>query len=105
MSNRTLPKTPLQIICKIILYYPFIVKNIIGPDNNFHPTHAEAAFVPSTMMQSFLKSNSKPSHVGINWIALAEYSQMSTYVPGFHSFVRFFASFCIGQISHQQDKG
>ena len=40
-------------------------------------------------------------------IALAEHSQMSTYVPGFQSFssVFFFASFFIGQISHQQNKG
>ena len=48
---------------------------------------------------------SKPYHVGIHWIALAEHSQMSTHVPGFHSFFSFFASFCIGQISHQQHKG
>ena len=26
---------------------------------------------------------SKPCHVGIQWIALAEYSQMSTHKPGF----------------------
>ena len=26
---------------------------------------------------------SKPCHVGIYWIALAQYSQMSTHVPGF----------------------
>ena len=26
---------------------------------------------------------SKPCHVGIHWIALAEYSQMSTHTPGF----------------------
>ena len=26
-------------------------------------------------------------------------------MPGFQSFFRFFASFCIGQISHQQHKG
>ena len=38
-------------------------------------------------------------------ITLAEYTQMSTHVPGFQSFFRFFASFCIGQISHQQHKG
>ena len=30
---------------------------------------------------------------------------MSTHVPGFQSFFRIFASFCIGQISHQQHKG
>ena len=52
--------------------------------------------------QTFEKS-SKPCHVGIHWIDLAEYSQMSTHVPGFQSFLTgFFASFCDGQISHQQ---
>ena len=30
---------------------------------------------------------------------------MSTHLPGFQLFFRFFASFCIGQISHQQHKG
>ena len=30
---------------------------------------------------------------------------MSTHVLEFQSFFRFFASFCIGQISHQQHKG
>ena len=48
---------------------------------------------------------SKPCHVGIHLKALAEYSQMSTHLPGFQSFLRFFASFCFGKISHQQHKG
>ena len=48
---------------------------------------------------------SRPYHVGIQWIVLSEHSQMSTHVPGFHSFFKFFASFCIGWISHQQHKG
>ena len=48
---------------------------------------------------------SKPCHVDIHSIALAEHSQMSTHMPGFQSFFRFFASFGIGQISHQQHKG
>ena len=48
---------------------------------------------------------SKPCHVGIHWIALTEYSQMSTHLPEFRSFLRFFASFCNGQISHQQHRG
>ena len=30
---------------------------------------------------------------------------MSTHVPGFQSFSRFFALVCIGQISHQLHKG
>ena len=42
----------------------------------------------------FWKS-SKPYHIGIHWIALAEYSQMSTHLPGFQSFFRFFASFLL----------
>ena len=47
--------------------------------------------------KDFWKS-SKPCLVGINWIALAIYSLMSTYVPGFSHFSLFFSSFCIGQI-------
>ena len=48
---------------------------------------------------------SKPCHVGIHWKALAEYSQITTHLPGFWWFFRFFASFCIGRISQQQHKG
>ena len=80
---RTLSSTPFQICCKII----------------FNPSNAEATFLQSTRTQIFLKP-SKPFHVGIHWNALAECSQMSTHIPGFQSFFRFFASFCIGQISH-----
>ena len=32
-------------------------------------------------------------------------TQMSSHVPGFKSFFRFFESFCIGKISHQLHKG
>ena len=45
---------------------------------------------------------SNPCHVGINWIALTEYSQMSTHLLGFQSF---FASFCIGHKGQQQHWG
>ena len=48
--------------------------------------------------KDFWKS-SKPCHVGTHWIVRAEYHQMSTHMPGFLSFFRFFASFLIGQIS------
>ena len=34
----------------------------------------------------------KPSHVCFHWIALAEYSQMSSHVPGFQSFFSFFCN-------------
>ena len=38
-------------------------------------------------------------HVSSHWIALAEYSQMSTHKPGFQSFFKvFLASFCVGPI-------
>ena len=47
---------------------------------------------------------SKPFKFSTHWIALAEYSQMSTHLPGFQSFSSFFASFCIGQISRQQHR-
>ena len=57
----------------------------------------EATFGQSTRMQRIFEKLSKPGHLGIHWIALTENSQMTTYVPGFHSFLRFFASFCIGQ--------
>ena len=48
---------------------------------------------------------SKACHVGIHLKALTEYSQMSANVSGFQSFSGFFASFCVGQISHHQHKG
>ena len=37
--------------------------------------------------------------------ALSEHCQMSTHLPWFHSFLSFFASFCIAQVSLQQRKG
>ena len=38
------------------------------------------------------RKSSKPCHVGIHWIGLAEYSQISTHVPGFQPFS---LGFCI----------
>ena len=55
--------------------------------------------------RKYFRKPLKPCHVGIHWNALTEYFHMSTHLPGFQSFFRFFASFCIGQISHQQHKG
>ena len=46
-----------------------------------NPSNANATFVQSTRMYDFCKP-SNPCHAGINWIALAEYSQMSTHVLG-----------------------
>ena len=43
--------------------------------------------------------------MGIHRKAFIRYYHMSTHVPGFQSFFQVFASFGIGQISHQQHKG
>ena len=42
----------------------------------------------------------KPCHVGIHWIALAEYSQMSTYMPGFQSFFSFLHHFELAKVAN-----
>ena len=39
----------------------------------FNLFNAEATFVQSARTQRFKKKSSKPCHVGIHWIALAEY--------------------------------
>ena len=54
------------------------------PLRGFNPANDEATFVISTRAHDFRKS-SKPSYVGIHWIALAEYLQMNTHMPGFQS--------------------
>ena len=41
---------------------------------------------------------SKSCHVGIHWIALAEYSQMSTYLPGFPVIFQLFVSFWVAKL-------
>ena len=48
-------------------------------------SNAEATFVQSTRTQRFLKK-SKTCHVCIHWIALTQYFQMRTHVPGFQCF-------------------
>ena len=47
----------------------------------------------------------QPCHFGMQWIALAEYSQMSPQVPGFQPFSSFFQSFCFGQIRQHATYG
>ena len=42
---------------------------------------------------------SKPCHVGTHWKALAEYSQMSSHLPGFQSFFQVSASFCLAELT------
>ena len=54
-----------------------------------NPSNAEASFFLSTRMHIFWKKSYKTCNVGIHWIALTEYSQMSTHLPGFQSYFRF----------------
>ena len=56
-----------------------------------NPSNAEATFVQSTRAEFFWKP-SKPCHVGIHWITLTEFHQMSTHMPGFHTFFRVFCT-------------
>ena len=65
-----------------------------------YPSNAEATFIQSTRTH-----NLNPVMFGIPWKGLTEYSQMNTHLQGFQSFFMYFASFCIGQISHQKHKG
>ena len=64
----------------------------------FNTSNAEASFVRRMRMWLFLWKPSKPYHVGIHWIALAEYSQMSTRVPGFQSFSWFLRHFVLAKL-------
>ena len=64
--------------------------------------NAEATFIQITRT---LRKPSKPFCAGVHCIALTENFHLSTHVPGFQSTLRFFTSFSIGQISHQQHKG
>ena len=60
---------------------------------------------PKAQERKNLWKPSKPCHVGIHWIALTEYSQMSTHLPGFRWFFRILALYHIGKISHHQHEG
>ena len=68
----------------------------------FNPSNAEATLAQE---RKNLWKPTKPCHVGIHWIALTEYSQMSIHSPRFRGFFRISALFCIGKISQQQHKG
>ena len=65
---------------------------------HFNPSNAEATFVKTQGCKDFWKTF-KSCHFGIHWIAIIEYSQMSTNEPGFQSFYRFFVSFCNGKLA------
>ena len=56
----------------------------------FNPSNTAATFVQRTLARKDFWKAHNPCRVGIKRIALAEYSQMSTYVPRFHSFLMCF---------------
>ena len=61
--------------------YLRVLKEMFLMTQNMNPSNAAATFIQNTRVQKFWKP-SKPCHVGIHWIALAEYSQMSAHGPG-----------------------
>ena len=64
----------------------------------FNHNNAKATFIQSSRKQNLWKP-SKLSHVGVYWIPLAEYSQMSTYLSGFQSFSRFLPHFVLAKFA------
>ena len=63
-----------------------------------NPYNAEAL---SSKLQGYknFRKLAKPCHVGIHWIALAEYFQMSTHMPGFQSFSGFLHLFVLAKLA------
>ena len=110
MLIRPWPTTLIEILSKLILNSKVMIESSkdldVNHKSNFQALTLPMLWLPSSTAQACkdFRKLSKPCHVGIHWIALTEYSQMSTHLPGFQKSFRFFASFCIGQISHQQHK-
>ena len=63
-----------------------------------NPSNAEAILFSKVQGHESLWKSSKPCDVGIHWKALAEYSQMSTHLPGFRSFFRFLHLFVLTKL-------
>ena len=63
----------------------------------FNPSNAEAISF-KTQRCKYLRKPSKPCNVGICWIALAEFFQMSTHLPGFQSFPAFLRRFILPKL-------
>ena len=61
-----------------------------------NPSNADPTFIKNTRIDIFGKP-SKPYHIATHWIALAEYSQMSTHMPGLLLFVHFSHHFVLAK--------
>ena len=79
--------------CAIQLSYIDLI--YIVPVN---PSNAETTFVQTQGCKDFLKQ-SKPCHVGTHSIALTEYSQISTHMPGFQSLSGFLHHFVSAKVA------
>ena len=66
----------------------------------FNPSNAESTFILKLLKgcKDFWKS-SKPSHVGIHWIALAEFCKMINLVPVFVLLQEFFCIILFAKIA------
>ena len=82
-----------------------MVEETVVPIKNHHQTLIHPILRLLLSKEQGCKDFYKPSkscHVGIQWKDLAEYSQMSTHVPGFLSLYRFLQHFVLILIRHQQ---
>ena len=71
----------------------------IESDSSINPCIAWATFVQSTRTLEYSWKPSTPYSIGIHLIALAEYSQMGTHLPGFQIFSVFLNHFVLGKLA------
>ena len=91
-------ETPSNILANDARYVS-IIKFFNTPAYSLlNPSNAEAILSSKAQGNRNLCKPSKPCHVGIHWIALAEYSQMSTHLPGFQSIFRFLHHFVLAKL-------
>ena len=64
-----------------------------------NPSNAEAILSSKAQGHKYFWKPSKPCHIGIYWIALVEYSRMSTHMPGFQSFSGFLHYFVLAKLA------
>ena len=73
-----------------------LAQEYVARKAHLHRVLGDEGKIPETTQQSGCEIKSYT-----DYIMHQEITQMSTHVPGFQSSLRFFASFCNGQINHQ----
>ena len=73
-------------------------RNKIFSNVCFNPSNAEATFVQCTRRKHCWKPY-KPCHVGIDWLALMEYSQWVPICQGFNDFSGFLHHFALANLA------